>query len=284
MQNRRMSLRQQVFTQAQLALAGLFVLVPVLWLFRLGFDGTIKTRPKEFALLPLEWTFANLAQAWAEPRAGFSFLHLLGNSLFVAVGTALVALLFGATAAYAFARYRFPGRTAGLFGTLVLATLPPAGLIAPLFLIMNGLGIRTTLLALVLAYSAIAVPFAIWTVRNAVQSVPLELEEAAMLEGASRITSFRRIVLPLIAPSVVVAGFIGFALAWSEFALGWTFISDPDRVTLAMAINSMVGVNSVSWGLLSATALLTTVPILLIFYGLGRYMTAGLSLGAAGET
>lgn len=281
MLNRHMTWRRQLATQLWLTLAGLFVAVPILWLARLAFDSTILTRPKEFALLPLGWTFVNLAQAWSAPRAGFSFLHLLGNSLFVAGSTALIAVVFGTTAAYAFARYRFPGREAGLFATLALLTLPPAGLMAPYFLILNDLGVRRSLISMVLVYSTIAVPFAIWTVRNAVQGVPYELEEAATLDGASPQAIFTRITLPLIVPSVAVAGFIGFALAWSEFALGWTFISDPGRVTLAMAINSMVGVNSVSWGLLSATSLLVMLPIMLVFFALGKYMIAGLSLGTA---
>ncbi|MCU0491647.1 MAG: carbohydrate ABC transporter permease [Chloroflexaceae bacterium] len=282
MNSQRLTRWQQLKTQAQLALAGLFVLLPVLWLVRLAFDGTILTRPKDFALIPNQWTWANLAQAWAEPRGGTTFLELLRNSLLVSGGTALVALLIGATAAYAFARFRFPGRRAGLFGALVLVTLPPAGLIAPFFLYLSALRIRTTLLGLVVVYSAIAVPFALWTLRNAMQGVPLELEEAAMLDGATRWTVFRRITLPLVAPSAAVAGFIAFVLAWSEFALGWAFVSDPNQVTLAMAINGMRDANSVSWGLLSATALLVTLPVVVIFYALGSTVINGLSLGAAG--
>ncbi len=275
----RMNWRQQLFTQFQLALAGLFVLLPVLWMLRLAFDGTIRTRPKEFALLPIQWTFANLAQAWSEPRAGFSFLELLRNSLIAASGTTLIALLFGCSAAYAFARYRFPGRRFGLFASLVLITLPPAGLAAPFFLFLNAIGIRSSLLGLIVVYSAIAVPFAIWTVRNAVQGVALELEEAATLEGASRLSVFRHVTLPLIVPSVAVAGFIAFLLGWSEYALGWALISDPQLVTLGMALSSMRGLNNISWGLLSATALLVALPILLLFYGLGNYVIAGMSLG-----
>ena len=284
MSNRPMNLRQQVVTQLCLALAGLFVVLPILWIVRLAFDGSIDTRPQDASFLPHQWTLANFARAWTAPTSNYSFLHLAGNSLLVAGSTALIALVFGATAAYAFARYRFPGRKVGLFATLVLLMLPPAGLMALYFLFILSLGLRGSLVALVFVYSAIAVPFALWTIRNAIQSVPLEQEEAAMLEGASRLQIFARITLPQIAPAVAVAVFIAFLLSWSEFALGWGLISDPDRVTLAIDLYTMRGVISFSWGLMSATALMVSLPILVLFYLLGRYMLAGLSLGAASES
>lgn len=280
MSNRRMTLRRQIATQVCLALAGLFVVLPLLWMVRLAFDASIDTRPADAALLPHVWTFANFVQAWTTPTSNYSFLHLAGNSLLVAGSTALIALAFGATAAYAFARYRFPGRNIGLFATLVLLTLPPAGLMAPYFLFVLSLGLRGSRIALIFVYSAIAVPFAIWTVRNAIQGVPLEQEEAAVLEGASRLQVFTRVTVPQIAPAVAVAVFIAFLLSWSEFALGWGLISDPGRVTLAMGLYTMRGQSAISWGLMSTTALMVSLPILALFYLLGRYLFTGLSLGA----
>jgi ABC-type glycerol-3-phosphate transport system permease component len=279
-----MTLREQLTTQLSLAVAGLLVLVPILWMIRLAFDATIAARPQDAALLPHQWTLENFRRAWDSPTAGYSLVHLLGNSLFVAGSTALIALIFGTVTAYAFARYRFPGRRVGLFAMLVLLTLPPAGLMAPYFIFMISLGLRGSLIGLILVYSAISVPFAVWTVRNAIQSIPLEQEEAAMLEGAARLRIFAQITLPQIAPAVAVAGFIAFILGWSEFALGWGLISDAERVTLAMALYTMRGSGSnVSWGLMSATTLMLALPVLALFYVLGRYLLAGLSLGAVSE-
>lgn len=284
MSSQQMTLRQQIATQASLALAGLFVVVPILWMIRLAFDATIASKPQDAALLPHRWTFENFARAWVAPISGYPFTHLLGNSLLVAGSTALIALVFGTTTAYAFARYRFPGRQFGLFAMLVLLTLPPAGLMAPYFIFMLSLGLRGSLAGLIFVYSAISVPFAVWTVRNAIQSIPLEQEEAAMLEGAPRLRIFAQITLPQIAPAVAVAGFIAFILGWSEFALGWGLISDPERVTLAMALYTMRGSGSnVSWGLMSATTLMLALPVLALFYLLGRYLLAGLSLGSVSE-
>ncbi|NWJ47145.1 MAG: carbohydrate ABC transporter permease [Chloroflexi bacterium] len=283
----KMTWRRQLSTQLMLAFASLFVVLPVLWMLRLAFDGTLSGissgtgRPKDSGLVPVQWSTENFQLAWNSPTTSTTLLGLLGNSLIVAGGTALLSLVCGITAGYAFARYSFPGRKPALFMTLVLLTLPPAGLTAPFFIFLNDLKIRDSLLSLILVYSAIAVPFAIWTVRNAIQVVPPELEEAAMLEGGGITRVFRSITLPLILPSVAVAGFISFTLAWSEFALGWVFISTPHNVTLAMALYAMRGASGVAWGPLAATALIVILPVLALFYLLGRYVISGLTLGTA---
>lgn len=281
---RKMNLRQHLTTHLLLALSSLFVLVPVVWLLRMAFDNSIdgseRGRPLSFALFPDKPGLNNIFQAWDAPIPDMPFSRLLGNSLLVSGATCFIALFFGVTAAYAFARYKFPGKQGLLFLTLLLVTLPPAGLAAPFFLFLSDLKIRDSLLSLILVYSAIAVPFAIWTVRNAIQNIPLELEEAAMLEGAGRLAVFQKITLPLAVPSIAVAGFIAFTLAWSEFALAWVLISKPDNLTLAMVLYTMRGRNGISWGTLSALGVLVALPIISMFYLMGRYVLSGLSLGA----
>lgn len=281
MTSKPMRLRAQLLTQAQLALAALFVVLPILWMLRLAFDGGMGGRPDDASLLPSAWTLDNLRRAWAEPRADMSFVALLANSLQTAGATALIALAAGAGAAYALARYRFPGRRIGLLAALALAALPPAGLAAPYFFYLSSLGLRQSLLGLTLVYTAIALPLATWTLRTAVEAVPRDLEEAAALEGAGPGTVFARVTLPLIAPTLAVAGFLAFLVAWSEYALAWAIISDPKLVTLAMALSNMRDSTQVSWGLLSATSLLVALPVLALFYALGARALDGLSLGAA---
>jgi ABC-type glycerol-3-phosphate transport system permease component len=282
----KMTWGRQLRTQLMLALAALFVIIPVLWMLRLAFDGSVdgtqRAQPKTASLLPDEFSTRNLARAWDAPMIGRSFMQLLTNSMIVAGCTTLVALVFGTLAGYAFARYRFPGRKFGLFAALVLITLPPAGLAAPFFLFLNDLRIRDSLFSLIIVYSVIAVPFALWTVRNAVQGIPKDLEEAARLDGASEGRLFRSVTLPLVAPALAVSGFIAFNIAWSEFALGWVFISSAGNATLAMILYTMRGQNNVSWGTMSALTLLMIIPILALFYALGRYVISGLSLGTVG--
>ncbi|NJN15270.1 MAG: carbohydrate ABC transporter permease [Oscillochloris sp.] len=158
-----------------------------------------------------------------------------------------------------------------------------AGLAAPFFFYLSNLGIRQSLLGLMLVYSAIAVPFAIWTLYAATEQVPHDLEEAAALEGARPRQVFQTITLPLIAPTLAVAGFLAFLVAWSEYALAWALISAPQQITLAMALYGMRTASQVSWSLLSATALLVAIPVLVLFYGLGARAIDGLSFGVTRE-
>jgi multiple sugar transport system permease protein len=281
MSNRTMPLRDQVIAQLLLALAGAFVLAPILWMLGLAFDGGIGGRPDDASLTPRVFTLEHVLRAATEPLPGTPFSLLLFNSLVVSLGTALIAVAFGASAGYAFARYRFPGRRLGLFAALVLAALPPAALATPLLIYLNGLGIKHSHLSMIMVYSAVAVPFAIWTIRNAMRGVPRDLEDAAVLEGAGPWAVFARVALPLAGPSVAAAGMIAFLIAWSEYAVATALISDSRLVTLSVALFGMASLSEASWQLMCATALLVSLPALAIFYGLKRYVLDALTFGIA---
>ncbi|MEM5773479.1 MAG: carbohydrate ABC transporter permease, partial [Anaerolineaceae bacterium] len=147
-----------------------------------------------------------------------------------------MCLLLGTTTAYAFARYRFPGRREGLFFLLLGTLLPPVALMTPLFILLTVLKLRTSLAGLIIVYTAFTLPFCIWNVRTAFQAVPRELEESAFLDGATPWISFWRIQMPLVLPSLMVAGLVAFLAGYSEFAIGWLFVQNSKNVTLAMAM------------------------------------------------
>ncbi|WP_343411678.1 carbohydrate ABC transporter permease [Candidatus Amarolinea dominans] len=208
------------------------------------------------------------------------FLALLRNSLIVSAGAALLSVALGASMAYAFARYRFPGRRLGLFGLLLGVLLPPVALMVPLYLLLSALGIRTTLFGLTLVYTSFAMPFCIWNMRAAFQAVALELEESAFLDGASPWVTFWRITLPLALPAIAVAGLIAFLIGYSEFAMGWLFVDKAQNVTLAMAISGMVQSSYLdSWANLAALALMMSLPVVVIFLAAQRYLINRLLLG-----
>jgi arabinogalactan oligomer/maltooligosaccharide transport system permease protein len=171
--------------------------------------------------------------------------------------------------AYAFARFRFPGRQVGLFGLLLTAVLPPVAFMTPLYIILSLMHIRTTLLALIITYAAFAMPFCIWNMRAAFQAIPKEIEEAAFLDGASDLTSFLRVTLPLALPSIAVAGLIAFLMAYSEFTLGWLFVEKADTVTLAMSIYAIVQSQYTGgaqpWSYLGSLAIIMSIPVVIIF-------------------
>jgi ABC-type glycerol-3-phosphate transport system permease component len=277
---RRVTFFQQILTQVILLVIGLFAILPLWGMTRIAFDGAIKGAPTEFRLIPKEFTLKVFEETWQKPSQALSTLALLKNSLVVAGGAALSAMVLGASMAYAFARFRFSGRRNGLAALLMGALLPPVALMTPLYILLSMLGIRTTQFGLVLVYTAFSMPFCIWNMRSAFQAVPRELEEAAFLDGAGRLVMFIKVILPLALPSIAVAALVAFLVGYSEFALGWLFVEKSTNVTLAMAVSGMLSYSGSEWPSLSAISLLMSVPVVVIFLFFHRYMLRGFGLGA----
>jgi arabinogalactan oligomer/maltooligosaccharide transport system permease protein len=270
---------QTVGSYAALMALALFVLVPIWGLIYLALDGGVKGWPTEFRLWPEQPTLNVFFSMWERPSQTLSFLGTLKNSLIVSGGAALLSVVLGASMAYGFARFRFPGRGAGLFLLLVGALLPPVALMTPLYMLLTLVGLRTTLLGLMIVYTAFAMPFCIWNMRVAFQSVSKELEESAFLDGATHWIAFWRLTLPLALPSIAVAALIAFLIGYSEFALGWLFVDKSDNVTLAMAISGMLRSGNFSWSNLAALAIFMTLPVVVLFLLLQRYLLSGIFIG-----
>ena len=279
---RRLSLPRQVAYQLLLALVALFVFLPIWGMLRLAFDAALKGAPVTFRVWPEIFSVAAFQKVWHTPSQSLSFLGLLRNSLVVSGGAALISVGLGASMAYAFARFRFPGRRAGLFGLLLGTLLPQVAIMTPLYVLLTILGVRASLLGLMIVYTAFAMPFCIWNMRASFQAVPKELEEAAFLEGATMLVAFWRITLRLALPSIAVAALMAFLVGYTEFAIGWLFVERGENVTLAMAVSGMLGV-SVPWSNLSALAVLMSLPVVLIFLLLQRYLMRGLLIGRIDE-
>jgi multiple sugar transport system permease protein len=291
---RSIGLRRQLATQATLVLVGLFVVAPIWALAIIATDASILGLPRSFELVPASPTMDRFVEAWMRPDHELDFVGLLRNSLFVSGLSALVALVFGASMAYAFARLRFPGRRAGLFIVLVGAFLPPIAIATPMFILffalesfvpgLRELGFRGSTLALATLYAAFALPLAIWLMRAAFWSVPAELEDAALVDGAGRLRTFVSITLPIAAPSLLVAALVAFLLGYSEFAIAWLFAQTEENITLAMVLaTAQVGIFSTNWGQTAAHALLMTVPVVIIFLALQRLLLKGSLVGSASD-
>jgi arabinogalactan oligomer/maltooligosaccharide transport system permease protein len=283
----KISFWRQIIIQLALFVIGLFVVLPVWGMARLAFDGSLRGRPTEFRFVPKQFTFDTFLKVLDKPYQSVDFAILLRNSLVVSFGAALIAIVLGASLAYAFARFRFPGRQPGLFTLLLTAILPAIAFATPLYILLSMLGIRTTLLGLTIVYAAFAMPFCIWNMRAAFQAIPKELEEAAFLDGAGHITTFRNITLPLALPSIAVAGLIAFLMAYSEFAIGWLFVEKPSTVTLAMSIYAMVQNQYLGgaqpWSYLGSLALIMSIPVVIVFLVLQRTLLDRMMFGNIGE-
>jgi ABC-type glycerol-3-phosphate transport system permease component len=272
---------QQISTQIILACVGLFVLLPILGMLRLALDGTIKSVPTEFRIIPEQITLDAFQHVWEKPSQTLTIPGLLKNSLIAAGGAALFSILLGGMMAYAFARFRFPGRRSGLFALLIGALLPPVALMTPLYIVLSEIGLRTSLSGLIIVYTAFAMPFCVWNLRTSFQTIPVEIEEAAFLDGATPLISFWRIMLPLIIPALIITGVVAFLIGYTEFAIGWLFVEKSANVTLAMAVSGMMTQASTSWNNLSAISILMSIPVILIFLLLQRLLLLGQIAGTA---
>lgn len=281
---RKISPLRQIATQLALFVVGFFVILPIWGIIRLAFDGTLLGRPTEFRLLPKIWSFEAFLKVLDKPYQSVDFGTLLTNSLIVSFGAGLMAMILGVSLAYAFARFRFPGRQSGLFTILLTAVLPPVAFMTPLYIILGLMQIRTSLLALVIVYAAFAMPFCIWNMRAAFQAIPKELEEAAFLDGAGDMKTFLNITLPLALPSIAIAGLIAFLMAYSEFTLGWLFVDKADNVTLAMSIYAIVQTQysggAQPWSYLGSLAIIMSIPVIVIFLIFQRTLLERMMFGS----
>jgi arabinogalactan oligomer / maltooligosaccharide transport system permease protein len=208
------------------------------------------------------------------------FLRHAMNSLIVALATTVLGVVLSCTAAYALSRFRFPGRKAGLTTFLVVQMFPATLLLLPLYVILDKLGLLNSLAGLVLVYSTTAIPFCVWTLKGYFDTLPRELEEAARIDGASTWMIFRKIILPLARPGIAVTALFSFMTAWNEFIMASTFMTDESKYTLPVLIQSSVGQFSADWGLFAAGAVVTSIPVMVAFYVLQKYLVGGLTAGA----
>jgi ABC-type glycerol-3-phosphate transport system permease component len=274
---------QQLLSQLALILAGLFVLVPLLNMFRIAFDSSIKGAPTSFRLVPETFSLATFVNVWKAASQTLSYPELLRNSLIVSVSAAGLAFAFGAGMAYAFARYRFRGDRAGLFSVLLGAFLPPVALMTPLYVLLETIHLRSSLFGLILVYTAFSLPFCIWNMRSSFQAISNEIEEAAFIDGGNSLTVFMRVSLPLALPSISVAALVAFLTAYSEFAIGWLFVEKSSNITLAMAIWGIQSMGNQPWTQLAALSILMSLPVIIIFIVLQKLLLERFSFGSLKE-
>jgi len=265
-----------VMAYAFLAVLVVLVVFPFYWM-------TITALKSETQMRSLTSMF------WPDPLVIDNFRHLLRqtdfgawfkNSVTVAVTSTLLATAIGTVGAYGLARLRFRGRAFMSSAVLITYLVPPSILFIPLYAQIRNLGLADSLAGLIAAYPSFTVPFVTWLLMGYFESIPEELEEAAMIDGASRFGAFARIVLPLAAPGVLAAGLYAFTQAWNEFLYALVFITDVKLRTLPVGLSSFITGDVYGWGFLMAGAVLTTLPVIAAYIYLQKYMVEGLTAGS----
>lgn len=208
------------------------------------------------------------------------FWQQLWNSIIVSATTTVVGIVLSCTAAYAFSRFEFPGRKAGMNALLVTQMFPGVIMAIPLYILMDVTGLLNSLTGLTLCYATTAIPFCVWMLKGYFDTIPKDLEEAAVLDGASRWMIFTRIVLPLSKPAIAVTALFSFMTAWNEFILAATFMSKETAFTLPVALQAFVGDRSTDWGLFAAGAIIVSIPVMALFFALQKQLVEGLTAGS----
>ena len=216
--------------------------------------------------------FSNMVESEA-------FWTWMRNSLIVSLGTTLMGLVVAIPAGYAFSRYKFTGRDVSMFAFLLVQMFPGIIILVPYFLVMKTLGLLNSHLGLILAYCVTALPLCVWMLKGFFDTVPRELEEAALLDGCNQFQVFTKVVLPLSLPAVAVTALFSFLAAWNEFLLALTFNTSNDMYTLPVGLASMISSTGQAWGDFAAASLLVSLPVALLFLFFQKFLIEGLSAG-----
>ncbi|MFN3614906.1 MAG: carbohydrate ABC transporter permease, partial [Rubrimonas sp.] len=237
-----------------------FALAPYLWMALTSLTPEVRLARHGVAVSPAEWTLQNYARLLGRT----DFATAMGHSLIVALGTVAVGLSLSVCAAYAFSRFRFPGRRLLMVKFLIVNMFPVILLILPLFVIMRRLGLLDTHAALIVANATIAIPFSVWMLTSYIDAIPRSLDEAAMMDGCSRLGALAKVILPLTLPGIVATGVYIFITAWNEYLYALTLGGRSVR-TMTVAIQTLIGEYQIEWGLLTAGGVLGAMPATVLF-------------------
>ena len=273
-----------------LVLFTFLTLYPVLWVVTIAFSGKqslaladLPENPSAWDLVravipwPERWSLSNFVSVFTDQP----FLQWMANSAIIAIATTILGVFLAMTAAYAFSRFRFPGQKAGMMSFLVSQMFPGTLMLIPLYIIVvQWLGLGSTRAGLVLVYGTTSIPFSVWMLKGYLDTIPKELEEAAVIEGASASRIFWSIIIPLARPALAITALFSFMTAWNEFILAATLMDKEDMYTAPVGLKFFVGGFSQQWGYFAAGSILVSIPVVALFLYLQKYLVSGLTAGS----
>jgi multiple sugar transport system permease protein len=253
----------------------LIILVPFWWIASMSFKTYEQIQFATSIYVPKPFTWENYSGLWLETR----FPLWLRNSLVTAVVVTAITTVVATLSGYTVARLRFPGRQWVASLILILYLVPPALLFIPLYRVLAELGATNSLTALFLSYPTFTIPFCTWLLIGFFKALPKELEEAAMVDGATRTTALLKVLLPLATPGIVASAIFAFTLSWNEFLYALVFIQDERLLTVPVGLNLLIYGDVFHWGQLMAASVITTLPVVALYMFIHRWMVEGLTAG-----
>jgi multiple sugar transport system permease protein len=249
-----------------------FTLFPIYWTINTAFkpEGDIVKRPLQY--LPVNPTTENFVTAWTN----VGFATFFKNSLIVGVSTVVVVLVCSTLSGYALSRYQFKGKRSFMIMLLCTQFIPRAMMIIPLFVIFKNLGLISNPLSLIITYTAIEIPFTTILMSGFISNVPKELEEAAMIDGCSKLQSLRHVVFPLLLPGIVATGVFTFIYTWNEFLIALMLTNQQSKFTLPVGLSTMLGEFSINYGALAAGSVIALIPAVILFAYAQKHLVNGM--------
>lgn len=266
----------RVAAWAAIVIFGLFTFVPVYWLL----VTSLTPRTEVFSYPPAWFPSSPTLDAYASLLQDPALFRYFRNSIIVSVITAVLSVIVSAWMAYSFSKFRYRGRRSLMYLVLASQMFPQALLLVTLYTVFAAYGLLNTYAALVLSFTTFTLPLCVWMLKGFFDTIPNELVEAAKVDGASAMTTYARIILPLAAPGLIAAGLFAFVRGWNDFIFALT-LAGPDRQTLPPGlVNTYIGEASTAWPELMAASLMVSLPVALAFVALQRYLVGGLTAGA----
>lgn len=249
---------------------------PLLRIFSVSLRPGNRLLSTDLSIIPANATLENFRLVFDQ-----GLLQWIWNSLIITVGTSFVGVIIAATSAYAFSRFKFRGRTPLLIYLLTTQMIPSAMLMVPLYILAINLKMVGTYTGLVFAYAVTSVPFSIWILKGYYDTIPVDLEEAAVIDGCTRLESFWKIILPLSTPALAIAFLFNFSQAWNEYLIARVILGSQESIlTWPLGLQRMIGQYLSQWGQYNAGALIVSIPVMILFLYMSKYMISGLTLGS----
>ena len=259
----------------------MFALMPMAWMIVTSIKSQFAATQYPPQWIPSEPTLDEYRRLLSPAsKVGQEFLRYLLNSLWVSFATTALGVVVAVPAAYAFSRFRFPGRNLLFYSVLLRNMFPAVVFLMPLFIMMRWMGLVNTHAALILTYLTFGLPLSIWLLKGFYDNIPVQLEQAARIDGASRFQAFILIVMPLSTPGIIATAIYSFIMAWNEYVYALTFINDKTRLTLSVGLQRFFAEFATNWPGLMAASFIMSVPVVVLFLFLQKYFVKALTEGA----
>jgi len=264
------------FTYLTLVIFAIIAVYPILQVITISLRPADRLLSTSLEIIPQNATWQNYIELFRDRP----FLTWMENSLFVSLVVTVTGVVLAAMAGYAFSRFRFIGKNIGLLSLLTTQMFPATMLLLPLYIMLIKLGLINTYFGVIIIYAATALPFTIWTMKGYYDTIPYSLEEAARIDGCNQFQAFYKIILPLATPALVITALFSFMTAWAEYLVAAQILQDSGLWTLPLGLKSFESNMSTEWGLYGASSIIVTIPVVILFLALSKYLVSGLTLGS----